>query len=290
MADFERITHDLRIVAGQACIRDTGIPVYEVAMWAMHGHSAADILAKYPTLTTDDLVEAIAFAMREKNDLIIAQRYDLNSGFAQLQGGFQLLNELGLASEINDFSDEDWKLVGEIFNLLDSTLKTSHRIFNTNTGWLSITDIDSFWQPEFQRVEVAYLIDQAVANLPVWDDSALVQVMLPDALPPIRVADQTGKALGTLISLPFRTTDPMPRQITASTYNNTVRIDMTYQWDMDASLTEDDLRRIWFSPGQPSVAAVMAIRRNDGQVAASVDQGNQVRLKIDLPRWHHNTE
>lgn len=75
MEKFERINHDIRIMGGKACITGTRITVGTILMQISDGASFDEILAEYPSLTTNDITEALryaAWAVGTKEDLIIS--------------------------------------------------------------------------------------------------------------------------------------------------------------------------------------------------------------------------
>lgn len=59
---YPRITHDPRIMSGQACIRGMRVPVSLVLNLVAHGSSTAEILEDYPDLEAEDVQEALAYA------------------------------------------------------------------------------------------------------------------------------------------------------------------------------------------------------------------------------------
>ena len=59
---FDRITFDLEIMGGRACIRGMRIPVSVVVGQVAHGASEAEILADYPDLEPEDVREALGYA------------------------------------------------------------------------------------------------------------------------------------------------------------------------------------------------------------------------------------
>jgi len=59
--DFHRITADQRMMAGVPCIRGLRIPVATVVGMVADGMSTEEILAAYPDLEREDIVEAMRF-------------------------------------------------------------------------------------------------------------------------------------------------------------------------------------------------------------------------------------
>lgn len=62
LKNFERITFDPRVMAGQACIRGMRITVSLIVNLVAHGKAIAEILAEYPDLEADDVQQALAYA------------------------------------------------------------------------------------------------------------------------------------------------------------------------------------------------------------------------------------
>lgn len=59
---FDRITFDLKIMGGRACIRGMRIPVSVIMGQLAHGATAAEILADYPDLENEDIRQAMEYA------------------------------------------------------------------------------------------------------------------------------------------------------------------------------------------------------------------------------------
>ena len=62
MFGFDRITHDPRIMAGQACIRGMRIPVSLIVNLVAHGKQVGEILDEHPDLESADVQQALEYA------------------------------------------------------------------------------------------------------------------------------------------------------------------------------------------------------------------------------------
>ena len=74
MEQFTRISHDINIMGGKACITGTRITVGMILMQISEGTSVVDLLVEYPQLTQEDIAEALryaAWALGSKEELII---------------------------------------------------------------------------------------------------------------------------------------------------------------------------------------------------------------------------
>jgi uncharacterized protein (DUF433 family) len=59
---FDRITFDLQVMGGRACIRGMRIPVSVVVSQVAHGATTQEILAGYPDLEPEDIQQALEYA------------------------------------------------------------------------------------------------------------------------------------------------------------------------------------------------------------------------------------
>ena len=74
MEQFARISHDIGVMGGKACIAGTRITVGMILMQISEGISTSELLAEYPHLTGDDIAEALryaAWAVGTKEELIV---------------------------------------------------------------------------------------------------------------------------------------------------------------------------------------------------------------------------
>ena len=73
MKQFERISHNVGVMGGKACITGTRITVGMILMQISEGVSHQDLLVEYPNLTADDIAEALryaAWAVGSKEEMI----------------------------------------------------------------------------------------------------------------------------------------------------------------------------------------------------------------------------
>jgi len=74
MEQFTRISHDINIMGGKACIAGTRITVGMILMQISEGIKTDELLAEYPHLTEDDISEALryaAWAVGVKEDMVL---------------------------------------------------------------------------------------------------------------------------------------------------------------------------------------------------------------------------
>lgn len=62
MLQFDRITFNRNIMAGQACIRGMRIPVSLIINLVAHGKQTNEILEEYPDLEAEDIQQALEYA------------------------------------------------------------------------------------------------------------------------------------------------------------------------------------------------------------------------------------
>ena len=58
----ERITIDVNICHGQACIKGTRIPVHQIIGMLANGDTIEELLKEYPSLTRDDILACLDYA------------------------------------------------------------------------------------------------------------------------------------------------------------------------------------------------------------------------------------
>jgi uncharacterized protein (DUF433 family) len=74
MERFTRISHDIHIMGGKACIKGTRITVGMILMQISEGTTPDELIVEYPALTTDDVTEALryaAWAVGTREEMII---------------------------------------------------------------------------------------------------------------------------------------------------------------------------------------------------------------------------
>jgi uncharacterized protein (DUF433 family) len=59
---FNRITFDLQIMGGRACIRGMRIPVSVIVGQIAHGATIEEVLSDYPDLEREDIQQALEYA------------------------------------------------------------------------------------------------------------------------------------------------------------------------------------------------------------------------------------
>lgn len=62
MKDFERITHDPQVMGGKPTIRGMRVTVGAIVGLIGAGHTVEEVLADYPYLEREDLLQALRYA------------------------------------------------------------------------------------------------------------------------------------------------------------------------------------------------------------------------------------
>ena len=62
MTELDRITFDIHIMGGRACIRGMRITVSTILNLIANGMSTVDILKSYPYLETEDIQQSLRYA------------------------------------------------------------------------------------------------------------------------------------------------------------------------------------------------------------------------------------
>mgnify|MGYP000546891988 CR=1 FL=1 len=59
---FQRISIDPKICHGQACIKGTRIPVYQIVGMLANGDTVENLLSAFPTMTQEDISACLEYA------------------------------------------------------------------------------------------------------------------------------------------------------------------------------------------------------------------------------------
>jgi uncharacterized protein (DUF433 family) len=62
MEQFDRITQEAGVMGGKACVRGTRVTVGTIVGQIGAGHAIEEILADYPYLKRDDVLQALRYA------------------------------------------------------------------------------------------------------------------------------------------------------------------------------------------------------------------------------------
>jgi uncharacterized protein (DUF433 family) len=68
MTHLDRITQDPRVMGGRPCIRGMRVTVGTVVRQVGAGHSIGEILADYPYLEREDVLQALRYAAWRSDD------------------------------------------------------------------------------------------------------------------------------------------------------------------------------------------------------------------------------
>ena len=66
----QRISIDLKVFHGQACIKGTRIPVHQIVHMIANGDTIKDLLKEYPSLERDDIIACIDYAALLTEELV----------------------------------------------------------------------------------------------------------------------------------------------------------------------------------------------------------------------------
>lgn len=75
MRQFQRISHDIGIMGGKACITGTRITVGMILTQISEGATISELLLEYPHLTEEDISEVLryaAWAVGTREELIVS--------------------------------------------------------------------------------------------------------------------------------------------------------------------------------------------------------------------------
>jgi uncharacterized protein (DUF433 family) len=76
MLELDRITQDPQVMGGKACIRGMRVTVGMIVGQIGAGHSIDDLLADYPYLEREDILQALRYAAwrAEEREVVLAPK------------------------------------------------------------------------------------------------------------------------------------------------------------------------------------------------------------------------
>ncbi len=77
MADFDRITHDPDLMGGKPTIRSMRVTVGAIVEFIGAGHTVEEVLAAYPPLEREDVLQALRYAAwrAEEREVALPDRF-----------------------------------------------------------------------------------------------------------------------------------------------------------------------------------------------------------------------
>jgi len=74
MGPLDRITHDPAVMGGKACLRGMRVTASMIVNQIAAGHSVEELLASFPYLEREDIVQALQYAawMMEEREVVLA--------------------------------------------------------------------------------------------------------------------------------------------------------------------------------------------------------------------------
>ncbi|HZB89693.1 MAG TPA: DUF433 domain-containing protein [Terracidiphilus sp.] len=74
MSQLDRITQDPAVMGGKACIRGQRVTVGMLVNQIAAGHSIEEVLALYPYLEREDILQALRYAawLAEEREIVLA--------------------------------------------------------------------------------------------------------------------------------------------------------------------------------------------------------------------------
>ena len=76
MLELDRITQDPQVMGGKACIRGMRVTVSMIVGQIGAGHSIDEVLADYPYLQREDILQALRYAAwrAEEREVVLASK------------------------------------------------------------------------------------------------------------------------------------------------------------------------------------------------------------------------
>jgi uncharacterized protein (DUF433 family) len=114
---YDRIVRQPLVQGGLACLRDTGITVHEVVQLALAGHDPAEILMKYPQLDTQDIHQALAYAINDMLQALVFWKHEGVKYLSTSRGYSEMLAGQADFISVDEISEQErTEWIMQIFN------------------------------------------------------------------------------------------------------------------------------------------------------------------------------
>jgi uncharacterized protein (DUF433 family) len=170
---FERIGSDPKLFSQIARIRDTGITVSQVVSQLVNGTPVSAVLAQYPQLEMDDIVQALSFAVTSMIEVNAVVAHDARKPLSIILGYAGILTEAGISEpERIEFSQQ----------IVDQATRSSS-IWNEMAEWAKFRY--GFREMPCEQTNLPKVLESAVATAVQEHPGTAVEVKQPDTLPDV---------------------------------------------------------------------------------------------------------
>lgn len=173
MRKFERI----RIEKGQAYIRDTGISMSEIVSLYLTEKDTRSISQQYPSLETDDVIEALGYAVQDIRSIISSMGNDMRVPLTSMHGYTDLL----LKFPQDTFSSEQRQ---EFIQTIQKNVFRLENFFIDFLDWNSLhySDHQEFWE----KFSLDKAIEGAFQSIQSHWPDAVITGQIPGNLPEVK--------------------------------------------------------------------------------------------------------
>ncbi|MBZ0288853.1 MAG: DUF433 domain-containing protein [Anaerolineae bacterium] len=278
MRKFERI----RVEKGEAYIRDTGIMVSEIIEKSYQGVPLADMLAAYPLIQADDILQALCYSLAHLSEQVVYWATDGLTPLTAIKGFSELLADKTPVPS-HQLTPETQQ------QILATILHNSHR---AETVWHNLTTFTKLakgmgtgtWEVQ----KLSTIIDSIKFAVPRAEPSATVEVQVDNSATSIWTNWYIPQAIVNLI-IDFRLNLSLAANVTIKHSNDEQIVFQVYR-NYEHPGSHSDLEYYpenLFDSGPMAVSALI-VRQHKSEIHVYPSETG-ITFEFSVPVWHENT-
>lgn len=270
MSQFDRIHRQTGILGGQAYIRDTHITVNEIVRLSRAGTALSDILAQYPTLDAEDIMQALTYSINDILESIAVWRHEGITPLTHIKGFSEILaNETDLV----DSTNVDVEQQNEWMKVIFESSWRAIAYWQQLKLWTAIHFEES--NHEFDELSLETIISQAQKHLPADEPTATIKAYLEPSLPSVKANEDIIYAIINIAAAAKNTFSPITR-LYAEVINDWVRIRLERHLNF-----KDDRIEYLLEPHTAIATAALIVFQNGSELRIRQDE-THVMFEFDL--------
>lgn len=277
MREFKRISVDPKVKNGLPCIRDTGITVSQVVKRVAHEKPTIEVLADYPNLESEDIEEALAYAVAEMPVAISTSLFDIRVPMTNIQGYSTLILELTKSGGITDEQRIDF-----VNGISTSSVRLNQMLFNL-LNWSRWVYGNPYSIP-WSGIAISEALDLAGVS-----KNPNVQIKMAENLPLVRENGTLVIAFSGLVQDDFFRRFKKEALIIVTRQAETkILVHIERQFAHETNDPMNSLEPILI-PTSPITTAAIIIQEHGGELQTHLSD-NGVIFEFNLPIWQENIE
>lgn len=273
MTQFDRITRESGLHhGGFAFIRDTDIPINEIVMLVQSGWSHTDILAQYPSLEIDDILQALAFSIHDLLESVAYWRHEGLTPLTHIKGYSEIL---GNKTDIVNPSEIDDEQRQEIMTIIVENTWRAIAYWKQLRRWTKL----HFEEPdyEYDELQIATILNHLEQRIKNQEPTAILKAHVDDAKFSVRANEGIITAILNIVIAAKDTFEP---QTNLTIHTETEQVNFQLQRKLKYS---GDRLDYLIEPYTPLAIAAMYLYQNGASLSLS-QQDDLIYFEFTLPK------